>query len=670
MAQGYYTVAEAAQLLGMSEDDLKMIARRGEIRSFQDRGTWRFRVQDIQELARQRGLGSEPDIPLADTLLGAAGSGPKPKSKIPPAAAEGKVFRFAEDDSDENEAIDIGREQLPTGQSGKSSSKVGLGQSPTPQPGSDSDVRLVDDSGFELSFDLEGKGGASAPAMSGSDHGEPKSADSDAKLVNMDSDSDVRITGADVSEDVPYQRKPVSQRSDSEVRLDFEDLSLSDEGESMLTEEINLDEEMQQKLKESAPEKKKVRPSSPELPTTSPFELTQTNLKLPETSMKPSQKEEKTSQKEEKKETDTSSDFELTPQAESDSLPEIGSSEFQLEAADSDDSLDLGEMPRKTELKGASSGINLGNPTDSGISLEQDSEGSDEFDFTLSVEDEKDEEAEEGSESSSEFELTLSADDSSSEEMSSFEESSSEFELTLETDESSSEESQADSSSEFELTIDADDAGAPDLTSDSEFELTIDDETDSSSEFELTIDDDTGFEQGEVQLEDDSGSQEFEIAVEDGSESEVALLDDSSEFDISLEGDDIVVDDESSSQVVTLEEEEVDDAASTVSAKHGGAVVLEEDEPGFGDLAGGIGEAPEGYAADREGGYGEPRVVVKEIGVAPWGPLPVVVMLPCVVVMFIVALMGFELVQSMNGSTQPGMFTKTVSGMIGQPIGK
>jgi excisionase family DNA binding protein len=133
MAQGYYTLTEAARLLGVTEDELKLIARRGDIRSFQDRGTWRFRLQDIHELARQRGLGSEPDVPLGD----AGAPATKPPPGFDESSEENKVFGFMTDDSssEETEAIDIGREELPSGQSGKSSSSVGLGQSKTPQPG-------------------------------------------------------------------------------------------------------------------------------------------------------------------------------------------------------------------------------------------------------------------------------------------------------------------------------------------------------------------------------------------------------------------------------------------------------------------------------------------------------------------------------------------------------
>ena len=58
--------------------------------------------------------------------------------------------------------------------------------------------------------------------------------------------------------------------------------------------------------------------------------------------------------------------------------------EFHLELPD-DDKVALGEGPRKSDLKGPSSGIRLDNPLDSGISLEQESEGSDEIDLSLSL---------------------------------------------------------------------------------------------------------------------------------------------------------------------------------------------------------------------------------------------------------------------------------------------
>src|SRR5438876_2682350 len=86
MAQGYYTLDEAAQLLNMSADQLKQMARKGEIRSFQDRGTWRFRIQDIQEMARRRTGGSDLELPTSDSpsskeLVPPAPRSPKPQKK-------------------------------------------------------------------------------------------------------------------------------------------------------------------------------------------------------------------------------------------------------------------------------------------------------------------------------------------------------------------------------------------------------------------------------------------------------------------------------------------------------------------------------------------------------------------------------------------------------------
>ena len=81
MVQGYYTLPEAAKLLGMSVDELKHMAQKGQIRSFQDRGTLRFRTQDVQELARMRGASTDPDVVLGDASL------PPPKSSATPPSA-------------------------------------------------------------------------------------------------------------------------------------------------------------------------------------------------------------------------------------------------------------------------------------------------------------------------------------------------------------------------------------------------------------------------------------------------------------------------------------------------------------------------------------------------------------------------------------------------------
>src|SRR4051794_31980143 len=69
MVQGYFTLQEAAKHLDITVDQLKAMAQKNKIRSFQDRGTLRFRIQDIQELARQRGVTSDPDLVLGEASL-------------------------------------------------------------------------------------------------------------------------------------------------------------------------------------------------------------------------------------------------------------------------------------------------------------------------------------------------------------------------------------------------------------------------------------------------------------------------------------------------------------------------------------------------------------------------------------------------------------------------
>src|SRR5262245_11487937 len=75
--QQYYTLEEAAKVLRISPDELREMAKQKTIRAFQDRGSWRFRAQDIDEMARARGLGSDSDLQLGEGAL----NPPKPKGK-------------------------------------------------------------------------------------------------------------------------------------------------------------------------------------------------------------------------------------------------------------------------------------------------------------------------------------------------------------------------------------------------------------------------------------------------------------------------------------------------------------------------------------------------------------------------------------------------------------
>src|SRR5436305_5188896 len=82
----YYTLEQAAQVLQTTPDKLKEMAKNNEVRAFQDRGNLRFRAQEIDELARLRGLGSDPELQLGEAASSGPGSS-APKSSAPKSSA-------------------------------------------------------------------------------------------------------------------------------------------------------------------------------------------------------------------------------------------------------------------------------------------------------------------------------------------------------------------------------------------------------------------------------------------------------------------------------------------------------------------------------------------------------------------------------------------------------
>ena len=699
MAQGYKTLQEAATFLQMDADELKQLAQKKEIRSFQDRGSLRFRVQDVEELGRRRGTtSSEPEMLVPDAPSGAGKQGPKsgakagPKSPIPkspapaepksaatprspvkkPASAAGDIFGFSLDADDR---VDIGKEilsDIPGGSKKSGAAGKAVHSSPHPKPGSDSDVKLVSarpksnsdsdvhllgqDSGAKSSespsktprvarqsvlgvgspIPKKSSSGVISPQPDSSPKKRPsglagaaKPADSGVRLVPMDSDSDVKIVGAG-SEEISLGDSPPASSSDSDIRLEKYQQLADDsmEGEFSQTEEINLDEEIRkQEAALAEPQPKLKRKSKVHFPTNSPFELSGLDLDLPAPGgpkTPPVVKKDAKSAARPKAPAD-SDDIDLAPAA-----PMEESSEFELSLPgdpranlDPDASDDFSvELPAddsalggdSAKLTGPSSGISLNNPVDAGISLE------------------------EGNPAESDMDLDLS----------------------LEVDTPKPAAAPADSDSEFELSLDADDSGQ---TAGSAVD----------SEFELTLDDSGGLapqeadEQSGDSLEKDIFETDFEVpALEEDSGSQVAALDtdlDSSDFDIAL--DDSAVEDESASQVVALDEEA--DAGATTRADEDDIQV--DDGEDFGDLESSAG-AEEGVADVEEEDVDDAKVTAKGTLVEPasWGALPVVFMLPCVIVMLLVGLLGFELVQSGGGYKSPGFLTKAISELIGKPI--
>ncbi len=465
MVQGYYSLEEASQILGMSSEQLSQLAQRREVRAFADRGTWRFRTQDVEELARQRGRGSEPDLQFNDPPRSRQES-PRPQKRPPLADSDAPLQLTGDDDQ-----VEIGRE--PTGRSSGDSGRMkGKSGPKTPKPGSDSDVRLVPEGsglGFQIASDSDVKVEDGGPKSGKKNVPPERKSDSSVRIVPMESDSDVKIPPEDSV--VRLADEPGKPGTDSDIRLETAGGTrpapklppASDHGDdSVLTEEIDLDDELRRKEDASKARKKKTQagPSS--------------TGKTPKPGAGP------------KKLTDSSSDFELTSLGKSDQPTR-------------EEEVDLGVGPTGSPTRpGHDSGIRLHDPKDSGISLEDTGEGSSELDFELSpATGNTPKPAKKGAPKAKE-------DDSDSE-----------FELTLDDSGLKPIDSDSRGPSDSDKDIFETDFEVPALDDDSGSEAVALDESDTdleSSDFELAIGDD------DMAVEDESGSQVVALDDEEADE--------------------------------------------------------------------------------------------------------------------------------------------------------
>ena len=207
----YYTLDEAAQALQTSTEEVRQLAEDKTVRAFRDRGTLRFRAEEIDELARQRGLGSDPSLQFEDLPEPKKGNTPAPSKKEKPEDSGVLPFDLGIDDEDE-ENVDIGLE------------KIGGGSSASPKPGSDSDVRLVSD-GSDLDLEMEASSD-DVPAVPDSGpigkDSSKKSGDSGVRIVPLDdaSDSDVKMVTEDEDEVTLGEGKKTRGASDSDIRIE------------------------------------------------------------------------------------------------------------------------------------------------------------------------------------------------------------------------------------------------------------------------------------------------------------------------------------------------------------------------------------------------------------------------------------------------------------------
>jgi hypothetical protein len=205
MAQ-FYTLEEAARVLGMNPEELKAKAQQREIRAFLDGGSWRFRVVDVDELARRRGLGSDADLRLSDLELPVAT--PDDESNVdlsefqlgvakPDLGAPTMDLPKSEPGSSSDQDILLDDLSLPPNPMNASSSVIIGMHSTTSKMPSDSDVRLVPDTPKGV-----------------------RPSDSDVRLATPQdfkkaSDSDVTLIADDTGE---HRRPGSSSSSDTAVR--------------------------------------------------------------------------------------------------------------------------------------------------------------------------------------------------------------------------------------------------------------------------------------------------------------------------------------------------------------------------------------------------------------------------------------------------------------------
>jgi hypothetical protein len=196
MAQ-FYTLEEAARVLGMNPEDLKSEAQKRQVRAFLDGGTWRFRVGDVDELARRRGMGSDAELKLSDLEVPIAAHEEPDEidlSEFQLGAASPDHGGPTVSDSGADQDILLDDLSLPPNATASSSVIIGMQTTGGRMP-SDSDVRLIPDN----------------TGVSGS-----RSSDSDVRLAPMDPKKRQRPSDSDVK---------VRRPSDSDVTLVADDTS-------------------------------------------------------------------------------------------------------------------------------------------------------------------------------------------------------------------------------------------------------------------------------------------------------------------------------------------------------------------------------------------------------------------------------------------------------------
>ncbi|QDT93741.1 hypothetical protein [Gimesia algae] len=229
MAKKYLNLEEAAAELGMEKEELNRIREAGDIRGFADRGAWKFRMEDVEELGRSRQADSDPAIPLFNNED----------------LEDDDLFDSAILDDDgltlESDSV-IDEDEVGEQATVIRGSVHDDDDEPVELSSSDSDVRLVVDDGDDLQLDSEpelvavGEDSDSDVRLT-EDSSIDLGSDSDVKLVNTDSEPDFEILDLDTGSDsdvklVADDSSPMG--SESDVALIGEDFDLGSDSDVAL----------------------------------------------------------------------------------------------------------------------------------------------------------------------------------------------------------------------------------------------------------------------------------------------------------------------------------------------------------------------------------------------------------------------------------------------------
>ncbi len=212
MSKKYLSIEEAAEQLGIPSAELNRLREKGSIRAFADRGTWKFKEEDVEKLARSRQADSDPDVPLMPAKGG--GSSSDLFGDEDALGDQPTIIRKGSDEGGSDSDVRLIFDD---------SMNVTEAKAGAPQEDSDSDVKLAGSTPVAPADDSDSdvKLAGSTPATPGDD------SDSDVKLARtgMTPPTPVPLGGSDSDVKLFTDDLPTKEGSDSDVRLVSSDSS-------------------------------------------------------------------------------------------------------------------------------------------------------------------------------------------------------------------------------------------------------------------------------------------------------------------------------------------------------------------------------------------------------------------------------------------------------------